>query len=87
MHLGSSIAASLGGWKPAVIFPLAARIWSTSGPALNPFQTCAYALPNGQRFVARVLRETIPRMREDPEEHLEDPRRLRSGVPISPQNI
>eukprot|EP00439_Symbiodinium_sp_Y106_P037886 s1303_g4.t1 len=25
-----------------------------------------------QRFVARVLRETIPRMREDPEEHLED---------------
>ncbi|CAE7437187.1 unnamed protein product [Symbiodinium sp. CCMP2592] len=25
-----------------------------------------------QRFVARVLRETIPRMREDPEGHLED---------------
>ncbi|OLP93901.1 hypothetical protein AK812_SmicGene24134 [Symbiodinium microadriaticum] len=25
-----------------------------------------------QRFVARVLRETIPKMREDPEEHLED---------------
>ena len=38
MHLGSSIAASLGGWKPGVIFPIAARIWSTSGPALNPFQ-------------------------------------------------